>query len=301
MGENPFARKDVQSFMENLWDAVYIVDRDKNIFYWSKSAEELTGYSSASVLGRKCGNDLLSHHCESAILCSVACPLQATLADGQIREAQVSLTRKDGVSIPVRVRTLPFLDDKGSIAGAVEVFRRLGGTDEIAHLLQELNNLANVDPLTKAARRNYGEAVVERALASFAALAIPFGVLLIDLDDFKTVNDTFGHAAGDCALACISDLIRQNLRTSDLLVRWGGDEFLIVASGTSLGSLAGIGEKLCRLAAETRLTHAETTFFVTISIGGTLPRQGDTVLSLVERADRQMYASKRLGKNRCTV
>ncbi len=302
MAGNSFKKKDIQTFIENLWDSTYIVDAERKIIFWSKTAEEVTGHSAESVLGGQCGENLLSHHCGSTILCSVGCPLKQTMLDGAIREAQVSLTHKDGTSVPIFVRTLPYHDENGNIVGAVEVFRKLGGADEAAGLLHELNNLAYVEPLTKAARRNYGEEVLDKALASFNASGARFGLLLLDLDRFKPINDTYGHQAGDHVLANVAERIRQNLRASDLLTRWGGDEFLIITTtATSAGALTALGNKLCDLVAGMRLEYSDETLSVGASVGATLPVCGDTLESLLERADKNMYSSKQSGRGRCTV
>ncbi len=301
MKKTLFNQKDMQAFIENLWDATYIVDSAKKITHWSRAAEEITGYKAEAVIGKTCGPNLLSHHCDSTILCSIACPLKQTIADGITREAQVSFIHKDGSSIPIFLRTVPYHDGQGNICGAIEIFRKLTGADEMAHLLQELNNLAYVEPLTKAARRNYGELVLEKALAAFITSAAKFGVLLLDIDDFKKINDDFGHATGDYVLTAVSGLIRQNLRSSDLLVRWGGDEFLIIATNTDAEAITRFGHKICCLIADSPLAYNGNQIAVTASIGGTLPVSGDTVARLLERADKNMYASKRQGKNRCCV
>ncbi len=290
----------VAQLFENLWDSLYIVDKSKTIVHWNKSAEELTGYTVGDVLGRQCGEDLLSHHCDSKILCRLGCPLQETLKDGEVREAQVSLLNKNGVSVPVFLRTLPCRNGQGEIIGAMEVFRKLGVTDEVSDLLHELNNLAYVEPLTRAARRNYGEAMLDKALDAFHASSASFGVLLIDLDHFKQINDRLGHAAGDRVLVEVTSMIRLNLRAADLLVRWGGDEFLVIVVGTNAAALTGIGNKLCELARNIRIEHDGRPVDVTLSIGGALPRPGETRAELLERADKALYRSKQCGRNCCT-
>ena len=301
MIKEEFQNENMRRLIENLWDAMYIVNEDKEIVHWSKMAEDVTGYMAEEVVGRKCGEELLSHHCESTILCSVGCPLKQTLKDGEVREAQVSLTNKNGISVPVFVRTLPYYDAAGAIVGAVEVFRKLNGADEVAGLLHELNNLAYVEPLTKAARRNYGEEVLDKALAAFSGTASPFGVLLLDLDRFKSINDTYGHQAGDHALANISELIRRNLRSSDLLVRWGGDEFLVIATGLDTAVLANLGEKLRGLAEGMCFEYNGSDIPIRLSIGGAFAKLGDTREGLLERADKNLYSSKEKGRNICTI
>jgi diguanylate cyclase (GGDEF)-like protein len=282
--------------MDNLWDGVYVVDREKRIEYWNAAAAEITSYASEDACARHCKH-LLAHHIEATVLCDVACPLDATMKDGQVREAPVFLKDKYNISVPVRVRTLPRYDAAGEIDGAFEIFCKIGDTREINHFLSELSNVAYVDSLTHASRRNYGEDMLKKAMESFAATKSPFAVLLVDVDDFKRFNDTYGHSFGDTVLTSVASVAQKNLRRSDLLVRWGGDEFLVISPGIDHQVLGKLAAKICKVISDLRLEVSGTPVEVSVSVGATLSNIGDTQVYLLERVDALMYASKKRGKN----
>jgi len=108
--------------LNNLYEGVYIVDKDRRITFWNKSAEDITGFSADEMQGRSCFNNLLNHvDAEGNSLCLGGCPLHKTILDGMDREAVVYLHHKNGHRVPVVVRTVPLVIE-GEIAGAIEIF-----------------------------------------------------------------------------------------------------------------------------------------------------------------------------------
>ncbi len=284
------------SVLGNLWEGVLIVDADCGVLYWNKAAEDITGYTAEEAVGRQCGRDFISHHTESEFLCGVGCPLAASLRDGEQRENKVFLRHKNGASVPIFARALPLRNADGTIRGAVQIFRRVEGPAETAGLLSELEKAAHTDSLTGAARREFGEKALEEALRNMADRGIVFGILLLDLDDFKCVNDSHGHAAGDEVLRGVVRDMRRSLRKSDLLIRWGGDEFLIVAPRLDMDGLILMAEKVRRVVTEGRYPYNDAVLSVGVSVGAVLPAPGEGLRSLLDRVDAYLYAAKRQGK-----
>jgi diguanylate cyclase (GGDEF)-like protein len=127
-------------------------------------------------------------------------------------------------------------------------------------------------------------------------------VLFADIDHFKRVNDLRGHDVGDAALRMVAETLRHNMRRSDVVGRWGGEEFVaILYSVADEAALRAVAEKLRTLTAHSRLDLDTGGLAVTISIGATLVRPGDTSASVVQRADELMYASKQAGRDKVTV
>jgi diguanylate cyclase (GGDEF)-like protein len=127
-------------------------------------------------------------------------------------------------------------------------------------------------------------------------------LLFCDIDHFKSLNDTFGHNLGDNVLRMIAQTLRANIRETDTMGRWGGEEFLIILQDIDAESLLMIGEKLLNLVRKSHLTLPDRHILsATVSIGGTLVRKNDTVDSVVDRADRLMYQSKVSGRDRITI
>lgn len=293
-----------RDIVENLYDGVYIVDRNRVITYWNKGAERITGYSRERVVGHSCRDNLLNHVTADGVeLCLGLCPLAACMEDGLAREADVFVHHADGHRVPVLVRVAPLRDAEGRIIGAVETFSSDVGTLAVRQELRELRHTVQTDALTGIANRSYLEG---RLQALFAELAhqerAPAGVLFADIDHFKGVNDRYGHDAGDAALRMVAETLRHNMRRSDIVGRWGGDEFVVILRRvTDDEALRRIAEKLRTLTAHSRLDLETGSLAVTISVGATLLRPEDTPASVVQRADELMYASKQAGRNRVTV
>jgi diguanylate cyclase (GGDEF)-like protein len=173
-------------------------------------------------------------------------------------------------------------------------------------LLHELNSaralaqtLANTDALTGALnRRNFldvGTKVVSRARRD----ATPTSVLLMDIDDFKQVNDRHGHGTGDAVLQMFAQECLKSLRPHDMLARWGGEEFVALLPATAPADAVRVSERLCKAIADGRINGADgMPIGVTVSIGVAASTGGaDGLEALLSRADAAMYVAKRNGKN----
>ena len=155
--------------------------------------------------------------------------------------------------------------------------------------IARLARLSHIDPLTGAYNRNALEVLLEeRATLSVA---------MVDVDHFKAINDQHGHAAGDDVLRRLTQVIASVLRPSDAVVRFGGEEFLLVLPEVSLGEAQRIAER-ARAAVEAISSFPSP---VTISIGIAEHRQGEAPMTLIERADAALYAAKKAGRNRVEV
>ena len=157
-------------------------------------------------------------------------------------------------------------------------------TEQRAAQDQKLKEELYKDPLTGAYNRRYYEEVVRKSIG-------PAGIALMDVDDFKICNDTYGHYAGDMALKTVANTIQSCIRESDLLIRYGGDEFLLVLSGIPGDFLQTKLEQICT-AAQMASVPGYPHFRVTLSIGGTLQSITDPVENIVRRADWLMYQAK---------
>jgi diguanylate cyclase (GGDEF)-like protein len=127
-----------------------------------------------------------------------------------------------------------------------------------------------------------------------------FGILFIDVDHFKSINDRYGHSVGDKVLRMVGQTLNASSRYFDHVGRWGGEEFLAVIANVGMDRLAAIAERFRVLVERSALPQQEQEdeVGVTISLGGTEVQQGDTVDSIVERADQKLYLAKQSGRNR---
>ncbi|NBC49920.1 MAG: diguanylate cyclase [Gammaproteobacteria bacterium] len=160
---------------------------------------------------------------------------------------------------------------------------------------QRAHFLAEHDPLTELLNRQAAERVYEREHARASRHGLPLSVLIFDIDHFKQINDHYGHNRGDQVLRSLTALVREELRGSDTLVRWGGEEFVIIAPHTSEDLAVQLGEKL-RGALQTATVGIPEP--VTISIGVSRCQRADSLYTAVDRADQALYRAKHAGRNR---
>ena len=288
--------------LENLSDGVYVVDSTRRILYWNKGAEQITGFSAKQVVGRRCKDNILKHCDETGtILCGTRCPLLETITDGKQREAHVYLHHKDGHRKPVRIRAAAIRDTDGNVIGAVETFHDDSALIDTRRRAADLHSASMSDPLTGVGNRRLGEATLAGLIEQHRAFQRPFGVLFADIDQFKQINDRFGHEIGDEALRVIARTLADTSRHDDEVIRWGGEEFLVVLPDATAATLALVAERLRVMVIQTRLFAQRRRVPLRISIGGTLAAPGDTPDLILRRADALLYQSKNAGRNRITL
>ncbi len=290
-----------QGILDHLYDGVYFVDQNRTVTYWNRGAERITGFSAEEVVGRRCADGVLNHVDEQGRrLCGRRCPLLRTMHDGAPREDHFFLHHADGHRLPVLVRAAPMFDDDGAIIGAVETFSDNSSLVNALQRIHELDDAACRDPLTDVGNRRFADLKLDSSLTEFRGHGMHHGVLFVDVDHFKEVNDQYGHLAGDRVLSAVGRTMLSNLRTTDFVARWGGEEFLAIVYNVDAARLKALAENLRMLVASSTLRMDEGDICVTVSIGATLMRAHDTRESLVQRADALMYRSKQEGRDRVT-
>jgi two-component system, cell cycle response regulator len=168
---------------------------------------------------------------------------------------------------------------------------------------EDLQRVSAVDPLTGVYNRRFGLQRLTEEFGRSIRSSDPLGVLMLDLDHFKAVNDTYGHVVGDRVLQTVAHAVRQVLREGDVLLRYGGEEFLIVLPGAGRDDLVQMAERIRRAVSEAEIIEAGQRIPVTVSIGGSgLPDKNTTMAqNLILVADAAMYSCKESGRDRCTV
>jgi diguanylate cyclase (GGDEF)-like protein/PAS domain S-box-containing protein len=292
-----------KSLLDNLYDGVYFLDSDRKITYWNKGAERLTGYKGDEVIDCYCRNDILMHvNEEGTKLCDTdLCPAVKTLGDGLPREDDVFLHHKSGHRVPVSTRVAPILSPDGLVVGAVEVFSDNTSKIQTRQTIEELRRIALLDPLTEMGNRRYAELNLKFRLAERERYDWPFGILFIDIDHFKDINDHYGHDTGDDILKMIAKTLQNSLRAFDVVCRWGGEEFLAIIINVDTDRLRTVGEKLRSMVEQSSITSNSQIIQATISIGATIAKDKESTEELVRRADQLMYRSKTSGRNLVTL
>jgi diguanylate cyclase (GGDEF)-like protein/PAS domain S-box-containing protein len=283
-----------KELLDHMSDGVYFVDRERRILYWNEGAFRLTGYKSEEILGKRCQDDILCHvDSVGKQLCHDGCPLSASIDDGGLHQASVFLRHKHGRRIPVNVRVQPIRDAVGEVIGAIEIFSDDSAQHEVRRKTEALERMAFLDHLTQLPNRRFLEMSIRTALSEFEVHQDPFGVLLIDLDRFKSINDTFGHSCGDRALQEVARTLTGAMRPTDVVGRWGGDEFLAIAGNVDKQTLTNLVARCKVLVEQTFIpSNDERSISLSISIGAALVRRGETEEQLIQRADERMYESR---------
>ncbi len=290
-----------KNLLDNLYDGVYFVDPNRTITYWNKGAERITGFKSEEVVGRRCMDEILVHvDTAGTRLCHGDCPLKCSIADKKERENEVFLHHKLGHRVPVVVKTSPLVDEDGVVIGGLEIFSDNTRMFDAKSQLSKAEIESMTDSLTGLYNRRY----IDHKMNTFFS-TIPDkpneAIMFLDIDHFKVVNDTYGHAAGDQVLKTLANTLKHNTRANDIVGRWGGEEFLILLPEINPAYLQTVAQKLRMLVEATKIKWENQEIRVTISIGATSVLPNDTSAELIQRADDLMYQSKTNGRNRVTV
>lgn len=273
-----------QGLLDQISDGVYFVNTDRQITYWNGGAERITGYSADEVLGHSCSGGILRHVNDAGRqLCLNGCPLAAVMKDGKPLEAHVHLHHKDGHRAPVTVRGQALRSPDGTTVGSVEVFSSRLSNPYSGQRRTRVDD--SLDPVTGLPLRRFGELHLQTLMRAVAEQTTTLGVLYIDADHFKNVNDTFGHRTGDEVLRMVGQSLANGLRRGDIPVRWGGEEFLALLPGADQAGLHATAERVRMLAENSWIQKGEAQARVTVSVGATMAVPDETAEDLVDRAD----------------
>ncbi|HPU97652.1 MAG TPA: sensor domain-containing diguanylate cyclase [Candidatus Hydrogenedentes bacterium] len=284
--------------LDHVHDGVYFTDTSRRILYWNKGAEAITGYRAEEVIGRSCHENLLVHVDGSGTqLCMAVCPLAHTIRDGKFREARVFLKHRNGHRVPVLVRTAQIRDPQGRVIGGLETFRDISGEIAAFQTIETLQEMALLDPLTGIGNRRYCDNMLRVRLEEMSRLDVTGGVVFLDIDYFKAVNDTYGHQLGDLVLKMVARTLAGALRKVDFIGRWGGEEFLVLCQPATMESLRVLTTRLLSLVRCSSLLTGGTEIRVTLSAGCALMRTEDTPATVMERVDRLLYMAKNTGRD----
>lgn len=283
----------LSSHISNTPLAVLEWDRDFRLVRWSPQAENIFGWTAQEVLGMPLTDNALVHDVDREAVIAIV----NRLSSGEEPRA-TGLTRnyrKDGETIWCEWYHSALLDDRGEIVSILSFVQDVSSRIQAEERLQYL---ATRDALTGLPNRLLLHERLTQAIASARRSRRRVGVLFIDLDRFKNVNDTLGHRIGDELLKHVSRALSGVLRETDLLARLGGDEFMVIVENVDDSLVLGrIAQKLCEAVAQP-FRIEEHDIYVTCSVGiAVYPDDSDDPEELLKHADVAMYRSKELGKN----
>lgn len=285
--------------LQSIADAVITTNPDGIVQFMNLAAEELTGWHNSEAQGHPLVDVF---NIISELTREVAeDPVKECLRNGAIVSLanHTVLIKRDGTEISIEDSAAPIHDREGNIIGVVMVFHDSSSERELKN---QLSHQACHDSLTGLKNRWEFERCLEEELVSAKKHNLSHALLYLDLDQFKIVNDTCGHVAGDELLSQVSATLKEVVRDTDTLARLGGDEFGILLTKTTLENAKHIADKLRQSIKNFRFIWEDKTFEISASIGLTdITSQSDSRASLLSAADVACYTAKEMGRNRIHV
>jgi diguanylate cyclase (GGDEF)-like protein/PAS domain S-box-containing protein/putative nucleotidyltransferase with HDIG domain len=287
----------LSQLVDNLRDAVVFVDATRRILRWNLGAERLTGIPCQSVYQRPFLPSLLELREEDGRpVHDDDCPVLQALRSGEQRLRRALMRGRNGRPLTVELHVVPVSQGRGTLLGATVVLRDVSPELSLVARCQSLHELATKDPLTQVANRAEFDRVHERFVAAHLETLAPYALIVADIDHFKSINDRYGHQAGDEVLKDFARLLKSMCRAGDLVARYGGEEFVMLCADCTAAAAVSRAEEIRR--AVSQMVHpALGNRSVTCSFGVTEIQPGDTPATMLARADRALYQAKANGRN----
>jgi diguanylate cyclase (GGDEF)-like protein/PAS domain S-box-containing protein len=289
MREIKESRKEIDTLskaVEQIDDILYITDNLGNISYVNEAYCRHTGYSKEDAIGQNSRITKSGRHDRRFYK-----ELWDTILNGKVYHHTLINKKKNGDLYYEKKTISPLKDENDRIVGFISTGKDV--TQETM-LYQEVEHIAMTDQLTGVYNRRKFEELYALESERARRFSHPLSMILIDIDHFKTVNDTYGHSIGDETLKHLAEIVQKNIRKIDSFARWGGEEFLVLSPGTDLDNIQKLAEKLRRAVESADFFEAG---HITISLGVTVFEKEDTFSELFKRADRSLYAAKEKGRN----
>lgn len=286
-----------QSILDNIHDGVIFIDSDLVVQLWNRPAERMTGIVAGAIVGRQWSPSLLHMRDESqALIGDDDCPVVETLRSGvqSLRRLAIRGSRGDATSVDVHF--IPVIGNEGRRYGVTIVVHDTSHQVTLEQRLEALQQRATRDPLTQVANRAEFDRMLAKYVQTHLGSHKPCSLIICDIDHFKSINDTFGHQAGDDALISFATILRRFARTGDFVARYGGEEFVILCADCNCDTAARRAEKLRRDVEATSQPSLKGRA-LTASFGVTELQPGDTPETMLRRADRALLQAKESGRN----
>ena len=289
-------KESAQITLQSIGDGVITTDAEGIIEYVNPVAEELTGWKVDDASGRALEEIFRGFHEETCE--PLENPLDVAIKrDRAIKSVRPTLLiRRDGNELYIESTASPIRDGKGTVTGGVLVFHDVS---EARELNKRLSYHASHDSLTGLVNRREFENRLERALKSARARETSYALLYLDLDQFKIVNDSCSHNAGDALLHQLGALLKSKIRWRDTIARLGGDEFGVLLESCALDQAMQTAEELRKAISEFKFVWDERSFRLGVSIGVVpITADNEDVAALLSAADSACAAAKEAGRNR---
>jgi diguanylate cyclase (GGDEF)-like protein/PAS domain S-box-containing protein/putative nucleotidyltransferase with HDIG domain len=286
-----------KKLIDNMHDGVVFVDSQATILLWNTGVERLTGVSSAAACGRTFLPNLMEmcNNREQAIS-NEDCPVSHAIATGVQWLGRVSIMGRQGKHVAVDLHAIPVRSNEGAIHGATVLLHDVSSETSLEEKCQALHAQVAKDPMTQVANRAEFDRMLNNFVAAHQESNLPCSLVMCDLDHFKSINDTYGHQAGDEAIITFASLLKSMCRSGDLVARYGGEEFAILCADCTNAAAARKAEAIRETLADMPQPGLGNKS-ITASFGVTELQAGDTPETMLRRADRALLQAKDQGRN----
>ena len=286
--------------LENLYDGFYLVDADLRFVVWNDGIHKLVGQSSDRLLDRVWTSRTVCYADDDGReLTDEELPLKQVLESGQPTARELKVLNAAGRWTDVELQSIPLIDDAGRLRGVAEILCDRSRSDLAPREFRDKRRAAGRDSLTGVANRNELRTQLVQLLdaAHKDDWKIPFSVIFIDIDHFQDINGRFGHEAGDRTLIEAAKLLQQETYSGEVIGRHDAGQFMIVCPATGGDQATKRAERIRLALAELHVDELED-WPLTATFGVTQAASGDTVESIISRADKALYLACRGGRNR---
>ncbi|MEL7498600.1 MAG: diguanylate cyclase [Planctomycetota bacterium] len=284
--------------LENTPDGVIFVDAQRKILAWNQTMEKLTGLSAKKVTSFALEPSLLglTDGFGSAISPKHD-PLDECLRTGKTKTGDYKLTGRSGREIKVEMKFSPVIASDGKCQGAVVLVHDSSIQLDLQRQLKDLYEFSMLDPLTQVANRAEFERAIDEFVRARDRSDFECSLIICDIDFFKQINDNYNHHIGDKALVAFAELLKQFVRSQDVVARYGGEEFVILCANCDQASAVERAEEIRTTLRKTPQPMLDGKY-ITASFGVSQLRERDTATDFFVRADTALLKAKELGRNR---
>lgn len=270
------------------------IDMDGNMIYVNDEFCRISGYSKEELIGKRYCN--LWHEHGSEILHE---EIKQRIMQHEIWKGTLHSCRKDGSEFYTDMTVVPIIDTEGNVSESIvmqyDITELIEARKTLEMEKEKLERLATIDNLTEVYNRHKFYQLAEYEIGKTRRYSRPLSLIMFDIDNFKQINDTYGHDVGDYILSTLAKIITGHLRKTDVLARWGGEEFVVMCPETDMTNTTNLAERLREAVANYAFNFVPQ---VTCSFGVGKFENENNIDELIKVADDKLYQAKRQGKNK---
>ncbi len=283
----------IEPLLGTLTEAVVYVDTEGVIRQWNEAASRLTGIASTAVRHQEWRPAMISLIRSDGDQPAAECPVEVTLRTRTGVTGQFNICRQDGTTLPIELRSVLVTSQPYGTRGVLLIMQDLSAQFRLENNVRKLQRQVSQDTLTGVANRAEMDRLLNELINENHQ---PFSLIICDIDHFKSVNDIHGHQAGDEALVRVAQILASRAQATDLVCRYGGEEFVVICPECDLVAATRSAEAVRQSIEATELAMLDHSH-ITASFGVTQVQPGDTAESVFARADRALLQAKDTGRN----